>query len=46
MIFPRENINRNYYTTVEVADLFQVTTKTILKWKNKGILKFEKNKRI
>jgi len=27
MIFPRENINRNYYTTVEVADLFQVTTK-------------------
>ena len=43
MAFTRENINKNYYTTGEVADLFQVTTKTIQKWDNKGILKFERS---
>lgn len=42
MAFTRENINKNYYTTGEVADLFQVSTKTIQKWDNKGILKFER----
>lgn len=40
MAFTRENINKNYYTTGEVANLFQVSTKTIQKWDNKGILKF------
>ena len=43
MDFTRENINKNYYTTGEVADLFQVSTKTIQKWDNKGILKFERS---
>ena len=43
MVFTRENINKNYYTTGEVADLFQVSTKTIQKWDNKGILKFERS---
>ena len=42
MAFTRENINKNYYTTGEVANLFQVSTKTIQKWDNKGILKFER----
>lgn len=36
----RENINKNYYTTGEVADLFQISTKTIQKGDNKGILNF------
>lgn len=35
MAFKRENINKNYYTTGEVVDLFQVSTKTIQKWDNK-----------
>lgn len=43
MAFTRENINKNYYTTGEVADLFQVSTKTIQKWDNRGILKFERS---
>lgn len=43
MAFTRENINKNYYTTGEVANLFQVSTKTIQKWDNKGILKFERS---
>ena len=43
MAFTREDINKNYYTTGEVADLFQVSTKTIQKWDNKGILKFERS---
>ena len=43
MAFTRKNINKNYYTTGEVADLFQVSTKTIQKWDNKGILKFERS---
>ena len=43
MAFTRENIKKNYYTTGEVADLFQVSTKTIQKWDNKGILKFERS---
>lgn len=43
MAFTRGNINKNYYTTGEVADLFQVSTKTIQKWDNKGILKFERS---
>lgn len=43
MAFTRENINKNYYTTGDVADLFQVSTKTIQKWDNKGILKFERS---
>jgi len=43
MAFTRENINKNYYTTGEVADLFQVSTKTIQKWDNKGILNFERS---
>lgn len=43
MAFTRENINKNYYTTGEVSDLFQVSTKTIQKWDNKGILKFERS---
>ena len=43
MAFTRENINKNYYTTGEVADLFQVSTKTIQKWDNKGVLKFERS---
>lgn len=43
MAFTRGNINKNYYTTGEVANLFQVSTKTIQKWDNKGILKFERS---
>ena len=43
MVFTRENINKNYYTTGEVAKLFQVSTKTIQKWDNKGVLKFERS---
>lgn len=43
MAFTRENINKNYYTTGEVANLFQVSTKTIQKWDNKGILTFERS---
>lgn len=43
MVFTRENINKNYYTTGEVANLFQVSTKTIQKWDNKGILNFERS---
>ena len=43
MAFTRENINKNYYTTGEIANLFQVSTKTIQKWDNKGILKFERS---
>lgn len=43
MAFTRENINKNYYTTGEIADLFQVSTKTVQKWDNKGILKFERS---
>lgn len=43
MAYTRENINKNYYTTGEVADLFQVSTKTIQKWDNKGILNFERS---
>ena len=43
MAFTRENINKNYYTTGEVADLFQVSTKTIQKWDNKGILNFQRS---
>ena len=43
MVFTRGNINKNYYTTGEIADLFQVSTKTIQKWDNKGILKFERS---
>ena len=43
MAFTREKINKNYYTTGEVADLFQVSTKTIQKWDNKGIRKFERS---
>ena len=43
MAFTRENINKNYYTTGDVADLFQVSTKTIQKWDNKGILNFERS---
>lgn len=43
MVFTRENINKNYYTTGEVVDLFQVSTKTIQKWDNKGILTFERS---
>ena len=43
MAFTRENINKNYYTTGEVANLFQVSTKTIQKWDNKDILKFERS---
>lgn len=43
MAFTRESINKNYYTTGEVADLFQVSTKTIQKWDNKGILNFERS---
>jgi resolvase (fragment) len=43
MAFTRENINKNYYTTGEVADLFQVSAKTIQKWDNKGILNFERS---
>ena len=43
MVFTRGNINKNYYTTGEVADLFQMSTKTIQKWDNKGILKFERS---
>ena len=43
MAFTRENINKNYYTTGEVANLFQVSTKTIQKWDNKGILNFERS---
>lgn len=35
MDFTRENINKNYYTTGEVANLFQTSTKTILTY-NKG----------
>ena len=43
MAFTRKNINKNYYTTGEVANLFQVSTKTIQKWDNKGVLKFERS---
>ena len=43
MAFTRENINKNYYTTGEIANLFQVSTKTIQKWDNKGILNFERS---
>ena len=43
MAFTRENINKNYYTTGEIANLFQVSTKTIQKWDNKGVLKFERS---
>lgn len=43
MAFTRKDINKNYYTTGEVADLFQVSTKTIQKWDNKGILTFERS---
>lgn len=43
MAFTRKDINKNYYTTGEVADLFQVSTKTIQKWDNKGVLKFERS---
>ena len=43
MAFTREDINKNYYTTGEVANLFQVSTKTIQKWDNKGVLKFERS---
>ena len=43
MAFTRENINKNYYTTGEIANLFQVSTKTIQKWDNKGILTFERS---
>lgn len=43
MAFTRENINKNYYTTGDAADLFQVSTKTIQKWDNKGILNFERS---
>lgn len=43
MVFTRENINKNYYKTGEVANLFQVSTKTIQKWDNKGVLKFERS---
>ena len=43
MAFTREDINKNYYTTGEIANLFQVSTKTIQKWDNKGVLKFERS---
>ena len=43
MAFTRKDINKNYYTTGEVADLFQVSTKTIQKWDNKGVLNFERS---
>ena len=36
MAFTRENINKNYYTTGEVADLFQVS---VLKQFKNGIIK-------
>lgn len=43
MAFTREDISKLHYTTGEVAELFQVSVKTIQKWDNKGILKFERS---
>lgn len=42
MDFTRENINKNYYTTGEFADLFQASTKTIQKQDNKCIFRIER----
>lgn len=43
MTFTRKDINRNYYTIGEVADIIQVTTRTLQRWDKKGILKFERS---
>lgn len=43
MALTRKDINRNYYTIGEVADIIQVTTRTLQRWDKKGILKFERS---
>lgn len=43
MTFTRKDINRNYYTIGEVADIIQITTRTLQRWDKKGILKFERS---
>lgn len=43
MALTRKDINRNYYTIGEVADILQVTTRTLQRWDKRGILKFDRS---
>lgn len=43
MAFTREDINKEYYTTGEIAKLFNVSPKTVQKWDNKGQLVFDRS---
>ena len=38
MTFTRKDINRNYYTIGEVADIIQITTRTLQRWDKKVFL--------
>ena len=49
MAFARESLNKEFYTTGDVAKMFNVSPKTIQKWDARGVLTFQripKNRRI
>ncbi len=49
MVYSSKDINKAYYTTREVSDIFGVSPKTVQGWDKRGLLKFQRtstNRRI
>lgn len=49
MVYSSKDINKAYYTTKEVSDIFGVSPKTVQGWDRRGLLKFQRtstNRRI
>ena len=49
MVYSSKDINKAYYTTREVSDIFGVSPKTVQGWDRRGVLKFQRtstNRRI
>ena len=49
MVYSSKDINKAYYTTREVSDIFGVSPKTVQGWDRRGLLKFQRtstNRRI
>ena len=43
MVFARESLNKEFYTTGDVAKMFNVSPKTIQKWDARGVLTFQRS---
>ena len=41
MVYSSKDINKAYYTTREVSDIFGVSPKTVQGWDRRGVLKFQ-----